>query len=74
MSSHTNNIFGIRINNVVSNGSVNFGNTWHTGHQANLKVNVGYWHSGDANNSPLQFNNVNYANDSDINDQVQKQL
>ncbi|SET55266.1 Spore germination protein gerPA/gerPF [Oceanobacillus limi] len=74
MEGHTNNIFGIRINSIESNGSLNLGNTWHTSHQVNVKMNVGYYHIGDANNSPLQFNNVNYANDSDIIDQVQKQL
>ncbi|WP_456276597.1 spore germination protein [Bacillus sp. AK128] len=71
---HVNNIFGIRINSASSNASINFGNVLHKGHQANLKMNVGYLQSGDANNSPLQFNNTNHANDSDVQDQAQQQL
>ncbi len=74
MVTHINNIFGIRINSISNNGSINFGNVLHTGHQANVKMNVGYWHAGDANFSPLQFNNKNVANDSDANDQVQMQI
>ncbi|MEC5425323.1 spore germination protein [Virgibacillus sp. C22-A2] len=74
MVSHVNNIFGIRINSISNNGSINFGNVLHKAHQANVKMNVGYYHSGDAVNSPLQFNNANYANDPDIKDQAQKQL
>ncbi|MBM7542367.1 spore germination protein [Amphibacillus cookii] len=72
--SHTNNIFGIRINTIMNNGSVNFGNVWHTKHQSNVKMNVGYLHSGDAIDSPLQFNNKNYAYDPDIVDQSQQQI
>ncbi|WP_138416290.1 spore germination protein [Aquibacillus sediminis] len=72
--SHTNNIFGIRINNIMNNGSINFGNVWHTQHQANVKMNVGYWQAGDANNSPLRFDNKNYAYDPDVKDQPQQQV
>ncbi|WP_018933169.1 spore germination protein [Gracilibacillus lacisalsi] len=71
---HTNNIFGIRINTIMSNGSVNFGNVWHTNQQANIKMNVGYYQAGDANNSPLRFENKNYAFDSDVVDQPQQQV
>lgn len=74
MVTHINNIFGIRINSASSNASINFGNVLHKGHQANVKMNVGYWHAGDANLSPLQFNNTNIANDPDVKDQGQTQI
>lgn len=69
-----NNVFGIRINSITNNASINLGNVLHKGHQANVKMNVGYYHNGDANLSPLQFNNVNNATDPDTQDQVQMQL
>ncbi|WP_216828679.1 spore germination protein [Alkalihalobacterium elongatum] len=71
---HVNNIAGIRINKASSNASINFGNTVHKGHQANVKMFVGYYHAGDANFSPLQFNNANIANDPDLKDQPQVQV
>ena len=71
---HVNNIFGIRINSATTNASMNFGNTVHKGHQANIKMNVGYFQAGDANFSPLQFNNKNIFDDRDFKDQVQKQV
>ncbi|MEW9051602.1 MAG: spore germination protein [Neobacillus sp.] len=74
MVNHVNNIFGIRVNSISTNGSMNFGNVLHKGHQGNVKLNTGYYHAGDANLSPLQFNNKNYVEDHDVYDQVQKQL
>ncbi|MCZ0703783.1 hypothetical protein J2T56_002006 [Natronobacillus azotifigens] len=74
MVSHVNNILGIRINAANNNSSLNFGNVIHRGHQSNVKMNVGYFHAGDANESPLQFNNANYANDPDVLDQPQSQI
>lgn len=74
MVNHVNNIFGIRINNITNNGSINFGNVLHKDHQANLKMHVGFWQAGDANNSPMQFNNKNVANDPDAIDQSQQQV
>lgn len=71
---HVNNIFGIRINSTSTNASVNFGNVLHKGHQANVKMNVGYAQAGDANFSPLQFNNANLTNDPDMADQTQTQI
>lgn len=71
---HVNNVLGIRINSATTNASINFGNVLHKGHQANVKMNVGYYHAGDANLSPLQFNNANVAKDMDVMDQVQQQL
>ena len=71
---HVNNVLGIRINSIATNASINFGNVLHKGHQANVKMNVGYYHAGDANLSPLQFNNANVAKDMDVMDQVQQQL
>lgn len=69
-----NNIFGIRINQSSSNASMNYGNAAHKGHQANLKMNAGYWQPGDANFSPVQFNSLNVSNDPDILDQPQAQV
>ncbi|RXJ02392.1 hypothetical protein DS745_06725 [Anaerobacillus alkaliphilus] len=74
MLTHMNNILGIRINSASSNASINFGNVVHKGHQANIKMNVGYAQAGDANFSPLQFNNANLTNDPDVQDQVQAQI
>lgn len=74
MLTHVNNIFGIRINNSANNASMNFGNALHKGHQANVKMNVGYAQAGDANFSPLQFNNANLTNDPDGIDQAQGQI
>ncbi|WP_245628091.1 spore germination protein [Shouchella shacheensis] len=71
---HLNNIFGIRVNNASNNASMNFGNVLHKGHQANVKLNVGYLQAGDANFSPLQFNNANLTNDPDVSDQGQAQV
>ncbi|WP_164215127.1 spore germination protein [Virgibacillus sp. YIM 98842] len=73
-SSHVNNVFGIRVNSIANNGSLNLGNVLHKGHQANVKMNVGYYQNGDANQSPLKFNSYNYAADPDIKDQGQKQV
>lgn len=71
---HINNIFAIRINNNANNASMNYGNALHKGHQANVKANIGYAQPGDANFSPLQFNNANFNNDPDGVDQAQAQL
>jgi hypothetical protein len=71
---HMNNIYGIRINNTTNNGSLNYGNSLHKGYQANTQANEGYLQPGDANYSPLQFNNTNVTSDPDINDQGQTQV
>ncbi|MBM4765216.1 spore germination protein [Bacillus sp. B15-48] len=71
---HINNIFGIRINNVSNNASLNYGNALHKGHAANAKMNSGYIQPGDAVFSPLQFNNANFTNDPDLIDQPQAQI
>ncbi|WP_078553002.1 spore germination protein [Bacillus alkalicellulosilyticus] len=71
---HVNNIVGIRINNASNNASINFGHSVHKGHQANVKMYVGYYQAGDANFSPLQFNNANVVNDNDYKDQTQAQV
>jgi hypothetical protein len=73
-SSQINNIYGIRVNSVANNGSINFGNALHKGHQANVKMNVGYYQNGDANQSPLKIYNLNHVFDPDVKDQVQKQV
>ncbi|WP_163970576.1 spore germination protein [Oceanobacillus halotolerans] len=74
MVSHINNVYGIRVNNISNNASINFGHVLHKGHQANIKMNVGYQHNGDANQSPMQFNNANHVNDPDALDQTQQQV
>lgn len=53
---------------------MNLGNALHKGHQANVKANSGYVQPGDANFSPLQFNNANLTNDPDVADQTQAQV
>ncbi len=70
-----NNIFNIRVNNVSSNGSVNFGNVIVKGNMANSKMIGGQTIVGDSFNSPSVYNfNRNIANDPDVNDQAQAQL
>lgn len=69
---HINNIFNIKINNISSNGSVNFGNTIHKGHSANAKSVGGQSVIGDA--SPANMVNRNAVSDPDLIDQPQKQL
>lgn len=71
---HVNNIFGIRINHVSSNATINYGNSAAKGHQSNTKQNIGYAQHGDANFSPSQFNVLNLSNDPDFKDQPQAQL
>ncbi|WP_059104080.1 spore germination protein [Shouchella shacheensis] len=71
---HANNIFGVRVNSADKNTSMNLGNALHKGYQANSKKNAGYGQSGDANFSPLQFNNANLTNDPDVTDQGQAQV
>jgi hypothetical protein len=73
-SSHVNNVLGIRVNSISNNSSLNLGNVLHKGHQVNVKMNVGYYHNGDAIKSPLKFNNLNIALDQNVKDQAQKQV
>lgn len=42
-----NNIFNVKISNVSSNGSINFGNTLHKGYSANQKSVGGFSVIGD---------------------------
>lgn len=71
---HINNVFAWRMNSLNNNASVSYGNTLHKGHQANAKQNTGYWQTGDAYVSPLQFNNMNLSNDPDLLDTPQAQV
>jgi hypothetical protein len=71
---HVNNIYGIKINSIANNGSVNFGNVIHKGHQANVKANVGYAQAGDNVTSPINFVNRNAAVDPDAVDNPQSQV
>ncbi|WP_247747437.1 spore germination protein [Alkalihalobacillus sp. BA299] len=66
-----NNIFNIKINNVASNGSVNFGNAAFDGNNVNFKSQGMNTTVGDA--SPQWSPSSNWANDSDFNDQVQSE-
>lgn len=54
-----NNVYAIRVNSVSNNGSINFGTTSHYGHRVTKESRVGYVHSGDMNDSFVQFDNVN---------------
>jgi len=74
MTSNVNNIFGIRINTIMNNGSLNFGNIAHTSHQVKMEVNAGYLQAGDAINSPMSFDNTNYMGEYKVVDQGQKQV
>jgi hypothetical protein len=69
---HINNIFNIKVNNVSSNGSINFGNVIHKGHAANSKSVGGQTVIGDA--SPSSMIDKNAVADPDLVDQPQKQL
>lgn len=72
---HINNIFNIRVNNVSSNGSINFGNVIHKGHTANSKSVGGQTVIGDSLYSPANHNfNRNIANDPDVVDQPESQI
>ena len=67
---HVNNIFNIRINNISSNGSVNFGNVIIRGNTANAKAVGGQSVIGDSFGSPANHNfNKNLMNDPDLIDQ-----
>jgi hypothetical protein len=69
---HINNIFNIRINNVSSNGSVNFGNVIMKGNSANAKSVGGQSVTGDLIASPANHNfSKNIMNDPDVIDQPQ---
>jgi len=74
MLTHVNNIFGIRVNNVSSNGSINFGNVIHKGHSANSKSVGGQTVIGDAINSPVNNVERNVVSDPDVVDQLQTQV
>jgi hypothetical protein len=67
-----NNIYNIKILDVSSNGSVNFGNTLHKGHSANQKSVGGSSVIGDC--SLAMSREVNRVNDPDFIDQSAKNL
>jgi hypothetical protein len=71
---HVNNIYGIKVNAITNNGSINFGNVIHKGHQSNIKANVGSFQIGDTPFGVDINNNVNKAVDPDVLDQMQKQI
>jgi hypothetical protein len=62
-----NNIFNVKINNVTSTGSVNFGNTIHIGHEANSKAMGGAYQYGDLGR--MLSASTNKSIDPDIIDQ-----
>jgi hypothetical protein len=67
-----NNIFNIKITNVSSNGSINFGNVLHKGHAANQKSVGGFSVIGDA--SAGLNNELNNVGDPDVMDQPNSQV
>ncbi len=70
-----NNVFNIRVNNISSNGTVDFGSAIYKGLAANNKIVGGQRHLGDMFNSPvIDSANFNFANDPGVNDQTQSQL
>ena len=71
---HINNIYALRINNISSNGSVNFGNVIHKGHSANSKSVGGQVVIGDAFNSPANNFEKNLVSDPNVFDQTQAQV
>ncbi len=69
-----NNIFNMKINNISSNGSVNFGNVIHKGHMANSKSVGGQTVIGDSVIRPITYFDKNIVGDPDMVDQPSKQL
>jgi hypothetical protein len=67
-----NNIFRIKVNNVSSNGSINFGPTIHKGHKADSKSVGGQTVIGDA--SPAENMEKNMVSDPDRIDQPSKKI
>jgi hypothetical protein len=69
---HANNIFNIKIDNISSNGNLNFGNVIQEGLLANSKSVGGQSVIGDL--SPSGMVNGNIVTDPDAVDQPQSQL
>lgn len=69
-----NNIFNVKIDNISSNGSVNFGNVIHKGHTANSKSVGGQTVIGDSLIRPVTYFDKNLVGDPDFVDQPSKQL
>ena len=44
---HVNNIFNKKINYLSDSASINYGTSFHQGHQANVKINTGEIANGD---------------------------
>ncbi len=72
---HTNNMFNFRVNNIGTNGTIDFGNVIHKGHQANDQTQYGQWLASDGViASPVTNFNLNVYNDADGIDQGQVQI
>lgn len=69
---HANNIFNINIDNLSSNGNINFGNAIQEGLSANDKASGGQEIFGDLNQSGNL--NFNIIIDPDATDQPQTQI
>lgn len=69
---HINNIFNIKVNNVSSNGSINFGNTIHKAHKSDAKSVGGQTVIGDASASSMIDKNL--VSDPEVADQSQSQV
>lgn len=71
---HKNNIGGLLVRNVSSNGSVNMGNGILKGFAGNSQAVGGQTVIGDAFNSPTPSFGLNVVNDPDLIDQPQAQV
>jgi hypothetical protein len=69
---HANNIFNIKIDNISSNGNLNFGNVIQDGLKSDSKSSGGQTVIGDL--SPSGTLNVNIVSDPDAADQPQSQI
>lgn len=69
---HVNNVFNFQINNVSSNGTLDFGNTILRGHSINQQQTGGQNVVGPAILSPRQDFSLNLLNDPSFIDQPQR--
>ncbi|WP_166246486.1 spore germination protein [Paenibacillus turpanensis] len=72
---HVNNIYNIKVNNISSNGSVDFGSAIYKGLSANAKSQGGQTIVGNSIYSPNSYSgNASWVTDPDAVDQGSKQL
>ncbi|TLS34960.1 spore germination protein [Pseudalkalibacillus caeni] len=64
-----NNIFNIKVNSIANNGSISFGNTYHSNHTANSKLQGANTSVGDF--APANSMASNNAFDPDVTDMAE---